>query len=120
MVVERQQDLAGVFQALADPTRLAILELLRGRDQCVCHLVEALNLKQSLISHHIGLLRRAGLVVSYPGALGVPDDVLAESGYVPCCALAAHMQESTALRARARGPVPYPAAAGRVDLVLRV
>lgn len=66
MAVERQQDVAGVFHALADPTRLAILELLRSRDQCVCHLVEALNLKQSLISHHVGLLRRAGLVVTYP------------------------------------------------------
>lgn len=58
------------FDALSDPTRLAILQLLRSRDQCVCHLVEALDLKQSLISHHIGQLRRAGLVVTYPH----PDD----------------------------------------------
>jgi len=52
--------------ALADPTRLAILALLRGRDHCVCHLVEALGLKQSVVSHHVGVLRRAGLVTSWP------------------------------------------------------
>ena len=52
--------------ALADPTRLAILALLRARDHCVCHLVEELGLKQSIVSHHIGILRRAGLVTSWP------------------------------------------------------
>jgi ArsR family transcriptional regulator len=54
------------FTALADPTRLAILGLLRRRDQCVCHLVEALGLKQSVVSHHVGILRRAGLITSWP------------------------------------------------------
>lgn len=53
------------LRALGDPTRLAILALLRTRDHCVCHLVEQLGLKQSLVSHHVGLLRRAGLVTSY-------------------------------------------------------
>ena len=52
--------------ALADPTRVQILELLRRQDHCVCHLVERLGLKQSVLSHHIGVLRRAGLVVSRP------------------------------------------------------
>jgi len=54
--------------ALADPTRLAIIDLLRRRDHCVCHLVEVLPLKQSVISHHIGILRRAGLIHAYPHA----------------------------------------------------
>lgn len=58
------------FAALADPTRMAILGLLRQRDHCVCHLVETLGLKQSVVSHHIGVLRRAGLVTSWPH----PDD----------------------------------------------
>jgi ArsR family transcriptional regulator len=57
---------AETWAALADPTRLEIVRLLRRRDHCVCHLVEALGLKQSLVSHHIGVLRRAGLVGSYP------------------------------------------------------
>jgi ArsR family transcriptional regulator len=54
--------------ALADPTRLAILALLRRRDHCVCHLIDELGLKQSVISHHVGILRRAGLVTSQPHA----------------------------------------------------
>lgn len=54
------------WAALADPTRLEIVRLLRRRDHCVCHLVDALGLKQSLVSHHIGVLRRAGLVAGYP------------------------------------------------------
>jgi ArsR family transcriptional regulator len=54
------------FAALSDPTRLAILGLLREQDQCVCHFVEKLGLKQSVLSHHTGVLRRAGLVSSYP------------------------------------------------------
>ena len=54
-----------VFSALADPTRMAILGQLRTRDLCVCHLVDRLELKQSIISHHIGILRRAGLVSSW-------------------------------------------------------
>lgn len=53
------------FTALADPTRVAILGLLRQRDHCVCHLVETLGLKQSVVSHHVGVLRRAGLVTSW-------------------------------------------------------
>jgi ArsR family transcriptional regulator, arsenate/arsenite/antimonite-responsive transcriptional repressor len=56
------------FGALADPTRMAILGLLRRQDQCVCHFVEDLGLKQSVVSHHVGVLRRAGLITSYPHA----------------------------------------------------
>jgi ArsR family transcriptional regulator len=64
---EGQPDLAPeVFAAFTDPTRLAILELLRYRDHCVCHLVEMLDLKQSVISHHVGVLRRAGLITARP------------------------------------------------------
>lgn len=48
--------------ALADPVRLRIVLMLREREQCVCHLTEALGLSQGTISYHIGLLKRAGLV----------------------------------------------------------
>ncbi len=54
-----------VLAALADPTRLAILAHLRTRDLCVCHLVERLELKQSIVSHHVGILRRSGLIESH-------------------------------------------------------
>lgn len=56
------------LSALADPTRFAILALLRRQDQCVCHFVEELGLKQSVVSHHVGVLRRTGLISSYPHA----------------------------------------------------
>ncbi|CAN5614063.1 hypothetical protein BH23CHL2_BH23CHL2_17970 [soil metagenome] len=52
--------------ALSDPTRLRIVELLAGQDRCVCHLINDLELGQSIISHHIGVLRRSGLITSYP------------------------------------------------------
>ncbi len=51
------------LQALADPVRLRIVRMLREREQCVCHLTEALGLSQPTISHHVGLLKRAGLVL---------------------------------------------------------
>lgn len=66
--IESRESLAETLKVLADPTRLAILDLLRNRDQCVCHIVETLDLKQSAISHHLGTLRRSGMVLSYPHA----------------------------------------------------
>ena len=64
---DRRETLAQLA-ALADPTRFAILSLLRRQDQCVCHFVEDLGLKQSVVSHHVGVLRRTGLISSYPHA----------------------------------------------------
>ena len=55
--------LLAVLQALSDPSRLRIVRLLRQREQCVCHLTEALDAKQSTISHHMSVLKKAGLVV---------------------------------------------------------
>ncbi|HEX2988929.1 MAG TPA: metalloregulator ArsR/SmtB family transcription factor [Chloroflexota bacterium] len=56
-------DLLPALQALADPSRLKIVHMLHEREQCVCHLTEALDLKQSTISHHLSVLKKAGLVV---------------------------------------------------------
>jgi ArsR family transcriptional regulator, arsenate/arsenite/antimonite-responsive transcriptional repressor len=50
------------LQALADPIRLRMVRLLGEREQCVCHLTEALGLSQASISHHVAVLKRAGLV----------------------------------------------------------
>ncbi|MHB0868583.1 MAG: ArsR/SmtB family transcription factor [Chloroflexota bacterium] len=55
-------DLVPVLQALADPSRLKIVHLLREREQCVCHLTEELDVKQSTISHHISVLKKVGLI----------------------------------------------------------
>jgi ArsR family transcriptional regulator, arsenate/arsenite/antimonite-responsive transcriptional repressor len=53
-----------LFRALADPTRLRILNLLADRELCVCYFVEILRLSQPKISRHLAYLRRAGIVAS--------------------------------------------------------
>ncbi len=49
-------------RAVGDPTRWRILELLAGEQLCVCHLTEELGVTQPLVSHHLRVLRDAGLV----------------------------------------------------------
>ena len=57
--------LAARFRALADPTRVAIVNRLSGADElCVCDLNAAFALSQPTISHHLKILREAGLVES--------------------------------------------------------
>lgn len=56
------QRVAGVLKALADPTRLRIYALLREGEACVCEMAGALDLAENLVSHHLGVLRRTGLV----------------------------------------------------------
>jgi ArsR family transcriptional regulator len=53
-----------VLKALADPRRWRIVELLSCEELCVCHLAESLDLPQPLVSHHLKVLRDAGLVDS--------------------------------------------------------
>jgi ArsR family transcriptional regulator len=57
------ENLAATFKALADPTRVAIVNRLAAGDECcVCDLTEAFALTQPTISHHLRILREAGLV----------------------------------------------------------
>ena len=58
--------LANQFHALSDETRVRIVDLLRGGEQCVCELTEALDLSQSLLSFHLKTLKDAGLVTDRP------------------------------------------------------
>ena len=51
-----------VFHALSDETRLAIVEMLRGGERCVCDLQSALDAAQSRLSFHLKVLKDAGLV----------------------------------------------------------
>jgi ArsR family transcriptional regulator len=73
--MKESADLVPVFKALGDPTRLKILDLLKTRGKsccdlvareerglCACDIEEAVGLSQAAISHHMDLLRRAGLV----------------------------------------------------------
>ena len=54
---------AARFKALADPTRVRILNLLaRNAELCVCDMNASFDLSQPTISHHLGILKKAGLV----------------------------------------------------------
>lgn len=55
-------DIGRCFQALSEPKRLRILDLLRGGERCVGSLTEELQVAQSLLSFHLKALRDAGLV----------------------------------------------------------
>jgi ArsR family transcriptional regulator len=58
-------EVAERFRALADPTRVAIVNRLSGAEElCVCDLTAAFDLSQPTISHHLKILREAGLVES--------------------------------------------------------
>jgi len=59
--------LAQVFKALGDPVRLRLVSLIgahRGGEVCVCDLTTAFNLAQPTISHHLKVLREAGIITS--------------------------------------------------------
>src|SRR5881397_4340764 len=55
-------DVGLLFRALADHTRLRLLDLMGDDEVCVCFLVEALDVTQPKISRHLAYLRRAGIV----------------------------------------------------------
>lgn len=60
-------DLAKVFKALGDPVRLRLLSMIASRaggEVCVCDLTPAFDLSQPTISHHLKLLKQAGLIDS--------------------------------------------------------
>jgi ArsR family transcriptional regulator, arsenate/arsenite/antimonite-responsive transcriptional repressor len=57
------RSLAARFKALADPSRVAIVNRLAGADDvCVCDFIGTLGLSQPTVSHHLRVLREAGLV----------------------------------------------------------
>jgi len=56
--------LALLFAALADRTRLRLLNLMNGKEVCVCYFVEILGQSQPKISRHLAYLRRAGIVAA--------------------------------------------------------
>ncbi|AYC36121.1 ArsR/SmtB family transcription factor [Streptomyces griseorubiginosus] len=63
---DQAADLAKVFKALGDPVRLRLMSMIASRGQggevCVCELTPAFDLSQPTISHHLRLLRQAGLI----------------------------------------------------------
>jgi len=62
---ESAQQLAGVFKALGDPTRVRLVSLIaaaEGAEACICDLTDPVGLTQPTVSHHMRLLAEAGLV----------------------------------------------------------
>ncbi len=59
-------DVAKVFQALSDETRLLILEQLKDGEQCVCDLTDVFKTGQSRLSFHLRVLKDAGLILARP------------------------------------------------------
>src|SRR2546430_2183730 len=57
-------DLVTLFNALADRTRLRLLNLMAGGEVCVCYFVELLDEAQPKISRHLAYLRRAGVMAA--------------------------------------------------------
>jgi DNA-binding transcriptional ArsR family regulator len=55
---------AEILKALAQPTRLKILQLLRNGEKCICEIVPAINGEQSNISRHISLMQKSNLVTT--------------------------------------------------------
>lgn len=53
---------AQVFKVLTHPARIAILEILRDGEHCVCHLEAFLGLRQAYISQQLAVLREGGLI----------------------------------------------------------
>ena len=51
-----------LFKALSHPARIAILEILRNGEQCVCHIEATLGLRQAYISQQLMALRKAGIL----------------------------------------------------------
>jgi ArsR family transcriptional regulator len=62
---DQAQDLAQLLKAVADPSRLQLLSLIRASEAgeiCVCNLTGPLGLSQPTVSHHLRVLTEAGLI----------------------------------------------------------
>ena len=65
MSPQQADSVAGLLKALADPVRLRLMSLIAAADEaCVCELTATFAVSQPTISHHLRILREAGLVDS--------------------------------------------------------
>lgn len=67
----RSRDPVPMLKALAHPLRFGLIELLSSGEKCVCDLVEEFGVSQPLVSHHLAILKRAGLVHDHQDATWV-------------------------------------------------
>jgi len=62
--MDENKNIELLFKALADRTRLRLINLMGADEICVCFLVEVLKINQPKISRHLAYLRRAGVVAA--------------------------------------------------------
>src|SRR5277367_6758370 len=62
--MRKSYPLERLFRALADRTRLRLLNLMAEQEICVCYFVQVINVPQPKISRHLAYLRRAGIVAA--------------------------------------------------------
>jgi len=65
------QEAARLFHILSHPARLQILDILRGGEECVCHIQSLLDKRQAYVSQQLMVLRDAGLVADRKDGLNV-------------------------------------------------
>jgi ArsR family transcriptional regulator len=66
MAVTEGSTAVGLLKVLGEPLRWEIVRRLAAEDLCTCHLVDELGAAQPLVSHHLRVLRQAGLVRTEP------------------------------------------------------
>lgn len=62
--VEKQLELAPIFKALGDETRLKIIEILSCGELCACDILESFQITQPTLSYHMKILTECGIVKS--------------------------------------------------------
>ena len=92
-----------IFKALSDPTRLRIMLLLRRRELCVCELMFILGMEQSRVSHHMRILRDAGIAEDVRDGRWIIYRVPEEARMLLEGLLAGALQESIGLSGEASG-----------------
>lgn len=102
MSKDDSSECADKLKALADKTRLAIMLMLQDGPKHVGEIMDQLSAEQSLVSHHLKVLREMKLVVSsregkrvvYQVAPGVSRDDLKTSIDLGCCSLSFDPEEN--------------------------
>lgn len=54
-----------IFKALGNPIRVKILETIKGKKKCICEIIPFVGKSQPNISHHIKILKNAGLITEH-------------------------------------------------------
>jgi len=95
---------ANILKALAHPIRLAIVDLLKGGEQCVCDIAEHVGSERSNVSRHLSVLLKAGVLQSRKDGLKVRYSLRLPcvTDFLACAtrALREHMEATRALLKR--------------------